>query len=316
MRFMLVRFEEIPKPLVSSSVITLGNFDGVHLGHQELFRRTVDRAQELGVASVALSFFPHPLRVLNPSKAPLMLLPIDEKVRLIGSSGLDYFLCIRFTPEFASLRASVFVKEVLVDGLSAKEIYIGRDFRFGRGREGDVRYLKEMGDQFQFSVKVVDPVVVEGHLVSSTRIRRLIMEGDVFGAWKLLGRPYKLIGRVVRGAGRGKKLGFPTANIDPENEVIPKNGVYAAAVEIGDSIYPSVVSIGYNPTFGEEKVKKIEAYIIDFCEDLYDKRIGILFFDRIREEEKFPTPRMLVEQIGRDVREAKRKWVRYSSGYG
>ena len=316
MRFILARYNELPAPLVSSSVVTMGNFDGVHLGHQELFRRAVGRAKELNLASVALSFYPHPLKVIDPSKAPPMLLPLDEKVRLVELFGLDYFLCIRFTSDFASLKAFAFVKRVLVDSLRVKEVFVGRDFRFGRGREGNVRYLKDVGSRFGFSVRVVEPVVVEGQLVSSTRIRRLLIEGDVKGAWKLLGRPYKLVGQVVRGAGRGRKLGFPTANLAPENEVVPKEGVYSVGVELRDRVYPAVASIGYNPTFGGEKDKKVEVYIIDFCDNLYDKKIGVLFFDRIRDEKKFSSPYLLSQQIKRDVEEAKVAWVRYSSGHG
>ncbi len=303
-------------PLASSSVVTLGNFDGVHLGHRELFHKTVDRARELGITSIALSFYPHPLKILNPPKAPPVLLPLDEKVRLLESFGLNYFLCVRFTPDFASLKAFSFVKEILVGSLGVREVYVGKDFRFGRGREGDVRYLKEVGSRFGFSVEVVKPVIVEGHLVSSTRIRRLLIGGDVQSAWKLLGRPYKLVGKVIRGAGRGRKLGFPTANLDPENEVIPKGGVYSVGVELGNKVYPGVVSIGYNPTFDDEKHKKVEVYIIDFCNYLYNKRIGVLFFDRIRDEEKFPSPYVLAQQIKRDVEEAKVAWIRYSSRHG
>ncbi len=316
MRFILARYNKIPRSLVPSSVVTLGNFDGVHLGHQELFHKTVARARELDLTPIALSFYPHPLKVLNPSKAPPVLLPLDEKVRLLESSGLNYFLCIRFTPDFASLKAFAFVKDILVESLGVKEVYVGRDFRFGRGREGDVRYLKDVGSRFGFFVKVVEPVIVEGHLVSSTRIRRLLIGGDVQGAWKLLGRPYKLVGKVVRGVGRGRKLGFPTANLDPENEVIPKKGVYSVGVELGDKVYPGVVDIGYNPTFDSEKDKKVEVYIIDFCNNLYNKRIDVLFFDRIRDEEKFPSPYLLAQQIKRDVEEARVAWVRYSSGHG
>lgn len=316
MRFILARYNELPVPLVSSSVVTMGNFDGVHLGHQELLRKAVGRAKELGLPSIALSFYPHPLKVLNPSKAPPMLLPLDEKAKLFESFGLDYFLCIRFTQDFASLKAFAFVKEVLVESLGVKEVFIGGDFRFGRGREGDVRYLKDVGSRFDFFVRVVEPVVVEGQLVSSTRIRRLLIGGDVQGAWKLLGRPYKLIGKVVKGVGRGRKLGFPTANLDPENEVIPKEGVYSVGVELGDKVYPGAMSIGYNPTFNGEKDKKIEVYIIDFCNNLYNKRIGVLLFNRIRDEKKFSSPDLLSQQIKRDVEEARVAWVKYSSEHG
>ncbi len=302
--------------MVSSSVVTLGNFDGVHLGHQAIFKRVADKAKELGLPSVALSFYPHPLKVLRPSEAPLMLLPLKEKARLLEAMGLDHFLCIYFTKSFASLEAEEFVEEVLVKGLNAEEIFVGRDYRFGRDRKGNVNYLAELGQRFGFRVRVVDPVVVDGILVSSTRIRRMLLEGRVTEAMKFLGRPYKLLGRVVKGVGRGKSLGFPTANIEPDNELIPRNGVYSVAVEVGGMTHPGVVNIGFNPTFEDDKEVKVEVHIIDFSGELYNKEIGVLFLKRIRGEVKFPSPQLLVRQIREDVKEAKGIWQEFFSKFG
>ncbi len=308
MEFLLAHHREIPRPYLEASVVTLGNFDGVHLGHQEIFRRVVARSRELALPGVALSFYPHPLKVLRPEEAPLMLLPLKEKVKLLEGMGLDYFLCIRFTREFATLDAEDFVRDVLVGCLGAREIFVGRDYRFGKDRKGDVEFLSRMGKELNFEVKVVEPVVVDGVLVSSTRIRRLLMKGRVEEASMLLGRPYKLLGKVVKGVGRGRLLGFPTANIEPENELIPGNGVYCAAVEVENMTHPGVVNVGFNPTFDDDKKIKIEVHIIDFSGELYNKEIGVSFLKRIRDEVKFSSPEELVARINKDVEEARTIW--------
>jgi len=314
MKFLLVHHDELPESYLPSSVITLGNFDGVHLGHQEIFRRVTKKAKALELPGVALSFYPHPLKVLRPQSAPLMLLPLKEKVRLLEAMGLDHFICLRFTKEFASMEAGEFAERVLVECFHAKEVFVGRDYRFGRDRKGDVVFLSELGKRCGFSVNVVEPVVVEGVLVSSTRIRRMLIEGRVTEAMKLLGRPYKLLGKVVRGVGRGRILGFPTANIDPENELIPKVGVYSVAVEVENITHPGVVNIGFNPTFEDEKMIKIEVHIIDFSGELYNKEIGVSFLKRIRGEVKFSSPEELAKRIGKDVEEAKEAWREMLSG--
>jgi len=275
-----------------------------------------ERARALGLPSVALSFYPHPLKILRPREAPLMLLPLKEKVRLLESMGLDHFLCIRFTRTFASIRAQRFVREVLVEGLHAREIFVGRDYRFGKDRKGDVTLLSRMGEKFGFRVRVVEPVVMKGILVSSTRVRRMLLEGRVEEAMKLLGRPYKLLGKVVRGVGRGRLLGFPTANIEPENELIPKNGVYCVAVEVENMVRPGVVNIGFNPTFEDDGRVKVEAHIIDFSGELYNKEIGVLFLKRIRGEVKFSSPEELGKRIAKDVEEAKGIWREMVSNLG
>lgn len=308
MEFFRGDFWQLPKGYLTRSVVTLGNFDGVHLGHQDIFRRLITKSKELSLPSVAISFYPHPLKVLRPERAPLTLTPLKEKVKLLKDSGLDVFICLNFSLKFADLSAYRFVKEFLVEKVGAQEVYVGRDFRFGRERVGDVNYLRKLGAIFVFEVKVIEPVVVRGHLVSSTRIRRLLLQGKVDEANLLLGRPYKILGRVIKGTGRGKGLGFPTANIEPENEVIPKRGVYFVLVSIDFNVYPAVANIGYNPTFGGEKKIKVEVHIIDFFEDLYNKEINISFFERLRGEEKFNSVGELVEQIRSDVESAKRLW--------
>ncbi len=308
MEFVHAAYHTLATPLLSSSVVTLGNFDGVHLGHQALLKSVVSEAKKLALPSAVLSFHPHPFKILRPDKAPPLLLPLREKRRLIEEAGIDFFVCLEFNHQLASMSAYQFIKEILVRRLGVEEIFVGKDYRFGKDRVGDVGYLKKIGDLFQFKVEVVGPVVVDGILVSSTRIRRLIMEGKIREAMKLLGRPYKVLGRVIPGAGRGRRLGFPTANIQPENELIPQRGVYSVGVEIENIMYPGVGNVGYNPTFNGDDIVRIEVFIIDFSGILYNKEISVLFLDKIRDEVRFSSPDLLVSQIERDVKEAKRIW--------
>jgi riboflavin kinase/FMN adenylyltransferase len=314
MEFIHSRYQSLATPLLPSSVVTLGNFDGVHLGHQKLLDSVTSASKELAVASVVISFHPHPFKILKPEKAPPLLLPLREKVRLLEEAGVDFFVCLEFNHQFASLSAYQFIKEILVRRLGTKKIFVGRDYRFGRDRIGDVSYLRKIGGVFGFDVEVVAPVVVNGILVSSTRIRRLVMEGQTREAMKLLGRPYKVLGKVIKGAERGRRLGFPTANIEPENELIPQRGVYSVAVEIDSKIYPGVGNIGYNPTFDGGNILKLEVFIIDFSSIIYNKEIGVLFLDKIRDEVRFSSPDLLVSQIKRDVKEAKRIWEKDGLG--
>jgi len=308
MKFFKGNFWDLPKGYIERSIVTIGNFDGVHLGHQDIFRKVIAKAKELLLPSVAISFHPHPLKVLAPEKAPLLLTPLDEKVKLLKDAGLDVFICLDFTLNLADLSAFQFVKEFLIERVGTQEIYVGRDFRFGRDRVGDVHYLKRLGGLFSFDVNIVEPVVIKGHLVSSTRIRRLLFEGKIDEANQLLGRAYKVTGKVVKGTMRGKKIGFPTANIEPENEVIPKKGVYFVSILLDNNIYPGVANIGYNPTFEEEKIIKTEVHIIDFWGEIYNKKISISFLKRLREEMKFKSIDELKEQIKLDVEIARDLW--------
>ena len=281
--------------------VTIGNFDGIHLGHQQLIKEARTKALEKGYKTLVLSFFPHPLWVICPQKAPPLLTPFEVKQRILERYGVDIFVAIEFSKEFASWSHERFVKEILTERLECEYLVIGPDFRFGKDRKGDINFLrKEAG----FPVKVIPPVMVDGEPVSSTRIRRLLRdEGDVGRAAELLGRHYRLFGKVKKGDQRGRKLGFPTANLEPSpRSLIPKRGTYLTKTLLNrGGCYPSVTNIGKNPTFGETEETRVETHLIGFEGDLLGKEISIEFVERIRDEMRFSSPAELVAQIKEDV---------------
>jgi len=290
----------IPKP-----VVTLGNYDGIHLGHQRILQRLRHAAGELDGSTVVVTFFPHPLKILSPERAPRLIISIEERLRLLEVHGIDCVICLRFTKEFSQWSPERFVKEIIADKLQARTIFVGRDYRFGKDRKGDVPLLERLGKKFGFDVQIIPPVTVESQEVSSTMIRRLTLEGNVKDSSKLLGRPHRIYGTIIPGKSRGKGLGFPTANLDTTAELIPCSGVYAVRVGLGSEMHPGVASLGTNPTFSG-RLFSIEAYIIDFNEDIYGKEMSLDFIDRIRHEEKFSSPETLVRQIQQDVSRAKK----------
>ncbi len=287
-------------------VLTIGNFDGVHQGHLALFDRTIDRAREISGTSMVLTFEPHPMRVLRPDVNLPLICVLERKLELIGRAGIEVTLVARFSADFAAITARDFVQKILVNRLGIKELVVGHDYTFGRGRQGDITLLNDLGREFGFAVHEVGPVEIGGEVVSSTRVRSLILEGDIPAANQLLGRQYQLSGRVVPGHGRGgKQLGFPTANLRPANELLPPIGVYAVLVDWDDVTYQGVTNVGTNPTFGDEALS-VETYILDFEGDLYDRAIRLRFFQRLRGERRFSDVDELAAQIGRDVTEARR----------
>lgn len=298
-------WKDIPDTLFEKTSVAIGNFDGVHLGHQRLIKDALNAAEEKGLTPVALTFEPHPLKVLKPEAAPLLLSPLSEKVRIIRFLGMKHVVVLNFSEELFSLSPEEFAEEVLLRKLKAKFVVVGENFRFGKNREGDRERLVALGKRLGFEVFIQPPVISDGLPVSSTRIRRILKHGKVEEAWKLLGRPFKITGKVVKGEGRGRGLGFPTANVDAENELIPKTGVYAVFVEAEGRLLKGVANIGYNPTFGGEKLS-IEAHIFDFSEDLYGKKIGIYLIKRLRSESRFANVNELIKAIERDVKCAKR----------
>src|SRR5215470_4757751 len=246
-------FRHIEEPKLSSArtVVTLGNFDGVHLGHQALIRRTVEQGRRFSLPSVVLTFEPHPLKILAPSRAPKLILTHKDKMRLFQSFGVDIVVIQNFDASFASLEAQDFVRRFLVECLKIKKIWVGRDLRFGKGRKGTVEDLNRWGAALGFGVGTVEPIVVEGNRVSSSRIRQLLEQGRVEESFPLLGRHHFVSGKVVSGHRRGRELGFPTANISSRNEVLPLDGIYATLLQVGGRELISVSNIGLNPTFGE-----------------------------------------------------------------
>ncbi len=287
-----------------NSVLTLGNFDGLHLGHQELVKMIIRRAREIGALSMVVTFRPHPLKVLAPEKCPPLISIYEEKIKLFERLGIDVLVKIPFTLEFAAMAPEDFVRDVLCGTLGAKEIFVGYNYRFGRGREGDIRTLIGLGKKYGFAVKEIEQIAVDGEVISSTKIRTLLREGDVEHAAKLLGRTYAITGIVVKGDGRGKGLGFPTANIAPKHSIIPADGVYAVRLVVRERAYDGIANIGMRPTFNK-KVLAIEVHVFDFNEDLYGEDISLYFIRKIREEKKFKGPEALVAQIKTDIEVAK-----------
>jgi len=299
----------------SKPILTMGNFDGIHLGHQALLRAVVDEARGRGGSSVVLTFEPHPLKVLAPEHAPRLILTHKDKMRLLQSSGVDLVMIQTFDPTFASLEAKEFVQRYLVGRLRVHKIWVGRDFRFGKGRKGRVEDLIHCAGESGFEVGIVDPVVEGGVRVSSSHIRKLIEQGRVREVFPLLGRCHFVSGRVVRGHQRGRQLGFPTANIAAQTEVLPLDGIYATLFQTDQREWSSVTNIGHNPTFGGA-ARTVESYLMDFEGDLYGQSVRLFFVERIREEKEFATAELLVEQMKQDVLSAQEILSKMRTGEG
>jgi riboflavin kinase/FMN adenylyltransferase len=296
---------EITQPLLRP-VITIGNFDGVHLGHQTLFQKVKERARAVAGQGVVLTFDPHPIKLMRPEKQLPLLTTTAQKVRLLSELDLEVLIVHPFTPEFGALPARDFVQEYLVRRLGVQEVVIGHDYRFGRRREGNIALLQALGAEFGFPVHVVDAIQIQGQVVSSTLIRTLLQNGRVQEAQTFLGRPYEVTGIVVPGFGRGARLlGFPTANIAPDNGLLlPDAGIYAVWAELQGRVYAGVANIGTCPTFDNEQLT-LEVYILDFDADIYGERLAVRFVQRLRDEHRFPDIPALVSQIKKDVAAAR-----------
>jgi riboflavin kinase / FMN adenylyltransferase len=283
-----------------ASIVTVGTFDGVHVGHQAVLQYLKDRAKQQGGRSVVVTFNPHPREVVHGEEVPL-LTTVEERAEVLASFGIDRFVCIRFTPEFARLEAREFVEDILVGQVGLREIVIGYDHGFGRGREGDRQLLVELGAQHDFAVDVIPAQVVSEHVVSSTQIRAALEAGDVATAAEMLGRPHSVEGTVVPGDGRGRGIGYPTANIVPTDsrKVLPARGVYAVHVEVGGTSYGAMANIGIRPTFGGDGLH-LEAHVFDFEGDLYGQTVRVSFRERLREEKRFASADELRAQLSRD----------------
>jgi riboflavin kinase/FMN adenylyltransferase len=288
---------------LTNPVLTLGNFDGVHLGHQAIFRKVVARAADIGGTSIAFTFEPHPLKVIAPERSPRLLNTFHGKMKLLAASGIDVVICANFTRAFADQNPDDFAHEVLHEKIGVREVYVGYDYAFGKGREGSIESLKRMGRTYGFEVGVIEAVEVNGVVVSSSVVRDMVSEGKVDDAAKLLGRHYAIEGEVVHGVERGHKLGFPTANLRTANELIPAYGVYAVLASLDGRSMKGVASIGIRPTFDAGPVS-VEVYLLDFEGDLYGKQIEVSFIQRLRGEEKFSDAEGLVRQIKKDVKQA------------
>lgn len=294
----------LPKD-IKNPVITIGNFDGVHWAHQAIFKKIIERATDLNGTSVVITFEPHPIKIMFPEKVKPLITLLEQKRELIINQGIDIFVLIKFTLEFAAISAKDFVKDILVDKLGIKEIVVGYDYAFGHNREGNIMVLREMGQQFNFNIHQVDPVYLGKALISSTSIRNLIMEGNVSETKQLLGRNYQIRGEVIVGRNRGGPLlGYPTANLKLTDELIPKEGVYVVSVELKGKIYQGLTNIGYNPTF-KDKTLSVETYIFDLSANIVKQKIKVNFLSRLRDEITFASSKELSQQISRDINQAR-----------
>jgi len=302
----VIHFPEDPRPARwSHPVLALGNFDGVHRGHRKILDRVQRVASERGATPVVMTFDPHPPRVVRPDKAPALLMTKTQKLEAIAAAGMHGAAIVRFTPELSRWDPETFVRAVLVDWLQVGEVWVGANFLFGHDRAGNFSLLRALGARYGFRAEKIDPVRYKDFVVSSTRIRRLISEGRVDEAGALLGHQYGLDGTVVLGDQRGRTIGFPTANLCTENELLPPHGVYATTTKIGEIVYPSVTNIGTRPTVDSSGRATIETHIFDLNRDLYGAAIRVGFVQRLRDERAFESLASLRAQIDADCQRAR-----------
>jgi riboflavin kinase/FMN adenylyltransferase len=280
-------------------VATIGNYDGVHRGHQAILRSVVDAARRGGLASALLTFEPHPLSVVAPERTPRLLQTRRQRLESLEATGLDGVLILRFDRDLAALSGEQFFAQVLCGPVAFESIHVGRTFRFGHGRSGDVELLGIIGKSHGFDVVTVSPVEIEGGVVSSSAIRKAVGDGDVETALAMLGRPFAVAGEVVAGQGRGRALQFPTANLESENDLLPRRGVYVTETLALATRHASVTNVGIRPTFNGDSMT-VETHLLDFDDDLYGQRVEVRFMARLRDEQRFSSPAQLSDQIARD----------------
>jgi riboflavin kinase/FMN adenylyltransferase len=297
---------------LNDSFITIGNFDGIHLGHQSIFRKLVGESKQISRKSIVMTFDPHPKKIIHPERRPFFLLTqLDEKLKIIESFGIDAAIVITFSEEFSRLSAEEFVEDILWKRLHVRKVFIGYDYAFGRNAAGNAQFLRTFGTKFGFEVEEIGVFKVDDTIVSSTNIRLSILDGNVGLASKMLGRPYSVSGTVIKGYGRGTKIGYPTANIESE-KVIPAIGVYVVVIEMEGNKYEGIINIGRNPTFGNEGISA-EVHFLDFRGNIYGRKLEISFIERLRNEIKFESPDMLVGQIKKDIVDARKILAAYHS---
>ena len=302
----VIHFPEDPRPSRwVHPVLALGNFDGVHRGHRKILDRLHRVASERGATSVVMTFDPHPPRVVRPDKAPPLLMTKSQKLEAIAEAGVKGAAIVRFTPELSRWDPETFVRTVLVDWLHVSEVWVGANFLFGHDRAGNFSMLRDLGGRYGFKAEKIDPVRYKDFVVSSTRVRRLVSEGRMDEAGALLGHQYVLDGTVMRGDQRGRTLGFPTANLCTENELLPPHGVYATTARIGNIVHASVTNVGTRPTVDHSGRTLVETHIFDLDTDLYGRSIRIGFVQRLRDERAFGSVDLLRAQIDADCRRAR-----------
>ena len=283
------------------SVVTIGSFDGVHLGHQAILKQVKTKAKELDLPSVVMIFEPQPQEFFSGEKAPARLMRVREKVETLRDFGIDKVVCLQFNSALRNLNASEFVHRILIEGLATRFLIVGDDFRFGCDRSGDFNMLRSSGDQYDFEVQDTETLEVNGERISSTLVRTILCQSDFIGAEALLGRPFTIRGCVVYGQQLGKELGFPTANVQLNRYSAPISGVFAVLVRVGDKLYKAAANVGVRPTVGDLVKPILEVHILDFDKDIYGERIEVEFKHKIRDEKKFTSLDNLVENIQNDI---------------
>jgi riboflavin kinase / FMN adenylyltransferase len=306
-----IHFPDDPRPpWLVHPVLALGNFDGLHRGHLKIIERVRRGAAEHGGTPMAMTFDPHPPRVLRPDKAPKLLMTKSQRLESLHSAGISCVAVVRFTRELSEWDPEMFIRTVLVDWLRVSEVWVGANFLFGHGRSGNFTVLRTLGQHYGFRADKIDPVRYKDFVVSSTRIRRLVSEGRVDEAGALLGHPYFVDGTVVAGRRRGREIGFPTANLQTPNELIPPHGVYATTTTIDGVVHAGITNVGVRPTFGEGELT-VETHLLNYSGDLYGRSVRLGFVQRIRDERQFPDVDALREQIEADRRTADRLFSRF-----
>lgn len=300
----VIRSLERARGVFRRPVLTIGNFDGVHCGHQFILRQVREDAAHRGSSAVALTFEPHPISILRPQAAPRLLMPLGDRLHTLLEYGMDAVVVQRFSLAFADITADEFISQFLVEILDADKIIVGHDLNFGKAREGNVEKLIEAAAVHGFAVEVIRPVEAEGVIVHSSAVRETVAAGDMTMAAKLLGRAHVVRGRVVKGAGRGRELGFATANVKPKTQLVPPDGVYATRAVVGDRTIDGVTSIGNTPTFGGTETV-IETHLFCDWEDFYARPMALEFYEKLRDQKKFSGPEELKAQIASDVGRAK-----------
>jgi riboflavin kinase/FMN adenylyltransferase len=300
-----LNWDETPPEGCSRGAVTVGNFDGVHRGHADLVAEVQRQARAVQGPAVAVTFDPHPLKLLRPEQFQPVLTTATDRAALLEACGADHVVLLQTTPALLHLTAGEFFHRVLQSGLGSRAIVEGRNFGFGRDREGDIDTLARLCGETGIHLEIVPPVLYQGKSVSSSRVRNALLEGAVRQATELLSRPYRVHGTVATGQRRGRTIGFPTANLEQIETLVPGDGVYAVRVKQGTKRWPGAANIGPNPTFGEN-VRKIEAHLIGFEGDIYGRPLALDFIARLRDLQKFAGPEALVRQLRQDVAEAKR----------
>ncbi len=286
------------------AVLTIGNFDGMHRGHQEILKRVIQQAQQKHCMPAVLTFFPHPVRVLRPAEAPALLMTLHQRLAAFEATGIDAALVLTFNEALSKMSPQAFVRKYLAETMRAQVVMVGENFRFGHRQEGDVKKLESLGKEIGFDVEIVKPLSVDGTVVSSTAVRKALSEGHVEDAAHLLGRPFALAGHIQPGTGQGRKLVVPTLNLKTEQEMLPKTGVYVTQTRIGEHGFPSVTNVGVRPTFNGAQVT-IESHLFDFDQEMTSGQMEVLFLVRLRDERKFTGHGPLREQVLRDIERAK-----------